>query len=84
MIFITATVTLLQAISTHTVDIVLALILLTGSVVGAQFGTRIGTKVSAVKLRGMLALIVLTVATKLLIDLASTPENIFSVTMGIE
>lgn len=84
IIFITANVTLLQAITTHTVDVILALLLLTGSVVGAQLGTRIGAKVSAVKLRGMLALIVLTVATKLLIDLTSTPENIFSVTMGLQ
>lgn len=84
IIFITATVTLLQAATTHTVDIVLALLLLTGSVAGAQAGTRIGSKVSPIKLRGMLALIVLTVATKLLIDLTSTPENIYSVTLGAE
>jgi uncharacterized protein len=80
IIFITANVTLLQAITTHTVDIMLALLLLTGSVIGAQVGTRIGAKVSAVKLRGMLALIVLTVAMQLLIGLTTTPDQIYTVT----
>lgn len=84
IIFITANVTMLQAITTHTVDILLALFLLIGSVAGAQVGARIGTKVSPVKLRGMLALIVLTVAMQLLIDLTATPSQIYTVSKGVE
>ena len=55
IIFITANVTLLQAITTQTVDIMLALLLLAGSVFGAQIGTRIGTRVPPEYLRAMLA-----------------------------
>ncbi len=81
VIFITANVTFLQAISTHTVDIILAALLLTGSVVGAQMGTRIGSRLPAVHLRGMLAFIVLTIALKLAFGLFSTPDEIYSITV---
>ena len=84
IIFVTANVTILQAATTHTVDILLALLLLTGSVAGAQFGSRVGTKVSPAKLRGMLALILLTVAMQLLLGLTTTPDQIYSVTPGDE
>ena len=40
IIFVTANVTILQAVSNQTVDVVLALILLTGGVIGAQIGAR--------------------------------------------
>lgn len=79
MIFITANVTFLQAITTQTVDIVLAVLLLTGSVVGAQFGTKIGAKLPASRLRALLAALVLVVAAKMALGLFATPENIFSV-----
>lgn len=79
VIFITANVTLLQAISTQTVDIMLALILLTGSVIGAQFGSKIGAKLPAEYLRASLAAIVLGVAVKLAFGLFATPSDIYSV-----
>jgi len=47
IIFITANVTFLQAITTKTVDLMLALLLISGSVFGAQIGSRIGTKLPA-------------------------------------
>ena len=47
IIFVTANVTLLQAINNQTVDILLALILLTGAVVGAQVGTKVGAALRA-------------------------------------
>ncbi len=84
IIFITANVTLLQAITTHTVDIILALMLLIGSVAGAQAGARLGTKASPAKLRGMLALILLTVAMQLFLGLTMTPDQIYTVTQGTE
>lgn len=84
IIFITANVTLLQAITTHTVDIILAFFLLIGSVAGAQVGARMGAKVSPAKLRGLLSLIVLTVTVQLIFELTVTPEQIYSVTMGDE
>jgi len=81
IIFITANVTLLQAITTQTVDIMLALLLLTGSVFGAQFGTKISTKIKAEYLRAMLAAIVLGVAIKLAFGLFTPPDNIYSVSV---
>lgn len=84
IIFITANVTLLQAITTHTVDILLAFFLLIGSVAGSQAGARLGTKVSPAKLRGLLSLIVLTVTMQLVFGLISDPDNIFTVTAGDE
>jgi len=79
IIFITANVTLLQAITTQTVDILLALLLLSGSVFGAQFGIRIGTKLPGEYLRAMLAALVLGIAIKLAIGLLAVPTEIYSV-----
>lgn len=79
IIFITANVTFLQAITTQTVDILLAALLLSGSVVGAQFGTKIGSKLPGEYLRMMLAVLVLGVATKLAFGLFTAPEDVFSV-----
>jgi len=79
IIFITANVTLLQAMTTKTVDIMLALLLISGSVFGAQFGTRLGTKLPAEHLRALLAALVLGVAVKLAFGLFTAPDNIYSV-----
>lgn len=79
IIFITANVTLLQAITTQTVDIMLALLLLSGSVIGAQFGTKIGAKMPAEYLRAMLAALVLGVAIKLAFGLFTPPADAYSV-----
>lgn len=80
IIFITANVTLLQAITTKTVDIVLALLLLTGSVLGAQIGTRIGAKLPAEHLRALLAALVLGVALRLAYGLFIPPANPYTIT----
>ena len=79
IIFITANVTFLQALNTYTVDIVLALLMLTGSVVGAQFGTRIGMKFPAEQLRAMMAVLVLLVVTKLGYGLFIRPSSLFEI-----
>jgi hypothetical protein len=78
IIFVTAVVTLLQAVENNTVDAVLALVLLLGGVVGAQLGTRWGAKLRGEELRALLALIVLAVAAKLVFDLTVRPDNLFS------
>lgn len=79
IVFITANVTILQSISTHTVDVMLAMLMLTSSVVGAQFGTRIGLKIPAEQLRAMLAIMVLGVVIKLALGLLITPDNPFTI-----
>ena len=78
IIFVTGAVTWLQAIENNTVDVVLAMVLLIGGVVGAQLGTRWGAKLRGEELRALLALIVLVVAAKLVFDLTARPDNLFS------
>ncbi len=78
IIFITANVTLLHAITTQTVDIVLAVMLLIGSVIGVQIGSRMGSKLPAEQLRGLLALLVLGVALRLAYGLFVTPADVYS------
>ncbi|MEQ1706520.1 MAG: sulfite exporter TauE/SafE family protein [Rickettsiales bacterium] len=81
IIFITANVTLLQSITTQTVDILLALLLIAGSVLGVQIGIRIGDKLSADYLRGLFAIIVMGIAIKLAFTLFTPPADIYSVSI---
>lgn len=78
IVFTTSAVTVLHAINTQTVDIVLALLLITGGVVGAQFGTKIATRLPAEKLRWMLAIMVLAICLKLALGLVLTPSELFT------
>ena len=78
IIFVTANVTFLQAWQNQTVDVVLALLLLTGGVIGAQFGSRAGARLHGEQLRSLLALLVLAVCGKLAYDLIATPADIYS------
>jgi uncharacterized membrane protein YfcA len=78
IIFVTAGVTWLQSVSTHTVDVVLALVLLAGGVVGAQFGARLGTRLKAEQLRLLLALLVLAVSAKMAWDLMIQPADLYT------
>ncbi|WP_420857525.1 sulfite exporter TauE/SafE family protein [Marivivens marinus] len=78
IIFVAAFTTFLHAVTNHTVDIVLAVILLIGGVVGAQIGTRIGVKMKAEQLRILLAALVLLVCLKLAFDLLITPSELYS------
>jgi len=82
IIFVAASVTVLQAIENGTVDIVLALVLLVGGVIGAQLGTRFGQRLRGEQLRALLAVVVLAVAGKLLFDLTVTPEDLFSLAIS--
>jgi uncharacterized membrane protein YfcA len=77
IIFVAANVTLLQAAQNQTVDVVLAMLLLVGSVVGAQFGTRVGAKMQGDALRLLLAVLVLGVGIKLVVDLFTPPIDIY-------
>jgi uncharacterized membrane protein YfcA len=79
IIFVQAYVTVLQATQNQTVDILLALILTLGGVVGAQFGGRWGARLPAEQLRFLMALVVLAVAGGLLYQLVSTPRELYSI-----
>jgi hypothetical protein len=77
IIFVTANVTFLQAVENQTVDVVLALILLTGGVVGAQLGSRFAGRFPGEQLRFLLALVVLGVAAGIVVSLVATPEDLY-------
>ncbi|MDF9301229.1 sulfite exporter TauE/SafE family protein [Tritonibacter mobilis] len=78
IITVTAATTMMHAVTNQTVDIVLAVLLLIGGVVGAQFGTRIGMLLKAEQLRILLALLVLLVCGKLALDLLLEPSELYS------
>ena len=79
ILFVTALTTFLQAAQNQTVDVVLAMMLTVGGVVGAQFGARTGRHVKAEELRALLAMMVVGVCLKLGWDLVVTPSELFVV-----
>ena len=79
IIFVAANTTILQASQNQTVDIVLATILLLGSVVGVQLGSRFTNILRGEYLRLILSSIIILVSLKLLIDLVTVPSDLFSV-----
>jgi uncharacterized membrane protein YfcA len=72
--------TVLHATSSQSVDAILALILMVGGVVGAQFGARIGQNIRGDQLRALLALLVLAVAVRFLAGLVTRPAEPYSLT----
>jgi uncharacterized membrane protein YfcA len=78
-LFVTSFTTVLQSISNKSVDVFLALILLVGGVIGAQLGVRFAAKLRAEQLRVLLALLVLAVCLKLLVDLVIRPDELYSI-----
>jgi hypothetical protein len=79
IVFVTAVATLLHAVGSQTVDIVLAVLLLLGGVVGAQLGVRMAQRLSPERLRFFLALLVLGVAVRLLVGLTWEPAERYSI-----
>jgi hypothetical protein len=77
--FVTAIATFLQAYQNQSVDIVLAFLLLVGSVIGAQVGSRWGARLAGEQLRGLLALLVVGVALKLAVDMVLTPDSLYAI-----
>jgi uncharacterized membrane protein YfcA len=81
-LFVTATATMVHATTTKAVDIVLAVLLLVGSVAGAQVGARFASKVKPEYLRLALAVIVLLVAGRIALGLGWRPDEIYSVELS--
>lgn len=79
ILFVTAVTTMMHALTTKAVDIVLAVMLLFGSVTGAQIGAHFAQKVQPERLRMVLAVIVLVIALRLAIGLAWQPDEVYSV-----
>jgi hypothetical protein len=82
ILFTCIEVTYLQAYSNHTVDFVLALLLLVGSVFGAQIGTAIGRKLQGDQLKILLAILVLAVTVKIVLELVLEPSILLAYAGG--
>jgi uncharacterized membrane protein YfcA len=74
-----ASATVMHAATNHLVDIVLALILMIGGVVGAQFGARAGQNMRGERLRLLLGLLVLAVGMRFLFQLVVKPDDLYSI-----
>jgi len=74
IMFTCTEVTFLQAYTNHTVDFLLAILLLVGSVFGAQIGTALGKKLHGDQLKILLAIIVLAVTVKIILELVLEPS----------
>ncbi len=81
IVFIASNATFLQAVTNNSVDIVLASLMIFSSAIGAQLGTRVGSRVDADKLRFFLAILLLSVCCKMLTVLFATPQHIYVIEM---
>lgn len=79
ILFVTIASTMIHSMTTKAVDIVLAVLLLIGSVTGAQIGARFAQTIKPEYLRFMLAVLVLLVAIRLAIGLGWQPSEIYTV-----
>ena len=79
IIFVASNTTILQASQNQTVDIILAFLLLLGSVIGVQIGSKFSNFLKGEHLRFFLSIIILMVGFMLLIDLITTPSDLYSI-----
>lgn len=78
ILFTCIEVTFLQATTNHSVDFILAVLLLLDSTVGAQVGAVFGRKLKGEQLKILLASIVLIVTVKIILELTMTPSLLIS------
>lgn len=78
IVFIASNATFLQAVAGNNVDIVLAVLMIISSAIGAQIGSRIAYRVDAQATRTFLAILLVAICIKMMIQLFTTPENIYS------
>lgn len=82
ILFVTAAATMVHATTTKAVDIVLAVLLLVGSVTGAQLGAKFAQRAKPEYLRLLLALMVLMVAVRMALGLFWRPDALYSVELA--
>jgi uncharacterized protein len=76
---VSAVTTLVHAVTTRAVDVVLAGLLLVGGVIGAQYGALLTLRIKPDLLRLALAVIILLVALRMFLGLFWHPDEIFSI-----
>jgi hypothetical protein len=74
-----ASATVMHAVTNHLVDAILALILMVGGVIGAQFGVRTGQKMRGERLRLLLGLLVFAVGMRFAYQLVVVPDDLYSI-----
>ncbi len=79
IVVVTAFTTVLQAMQNHSVDVALALPLIIGGVVGAQYGVGFAERLKAEQLRAGLAMLVLLVAVRMALGLVVPPGDVYSI-----
>ena len=79
IVFTMAAACVLHAMVNQSMDVVLALVLMVGSVAGAQFGARAGQRLKAEQLRALLALLVLGVGVRFFLSLVIPPPDPYSI-----
>jgi uncharacterized protein len=79
IVVVTAVTTVLQSMQNHSVDVALALPLIVGGVVGAQYGVGFAERLKAEQLRAGLALLVLAVAVRMALGLVVPPSDTFAI-----
>jgi uncharacterized membrane protein YfcA len=78
ILFVAMNVVFLQSVTNHTVDVVLALFLILGGTVAAPIGAKVAAKLPGFGLRGLMAVVILAVATELVFELFARPSAIYS------
>jgi uncharacterized membrane protein YfcA len=81
IVFIASNATFLQAVTNNSVDIVLSILMIISSAIGAQFGTRAGYKVDGDTMRFILSLMLFAVCLKMFLVLFTRPENLYLIEM---
>jgi uncharacterized membrane protein YfcA len=76
--------TLLHAATNHQVDAVLALMLMVGGSIGAQFGAQAGHKMRAERLRLLLGVLILAVGVRFAVVMVVPPNDLYTVQPAIE
>jgi uncharacterized membrane protein YfcA len=71
--------TVMHAATNHLVDALLALILMVGGVIGAQFGVRTGQQMRGERLRLLLGLLVFLVGLRFAYELVVQPNDLYSI-----
>jgi len=79
ILFTMIAATMLHAVTNQSVDMVLAMILIVGSVIGAAFGTRAGQNLKGEHFRLMLALLIFGVAVRFAFEIGLTPTEPYSI-----
>ena len=74
IVFVTLNVSILQATYNQSVDLILAIFLLIGGVIGAQFGSKLTSRFRGEQIRVLLAIIVMIVCFCMGLELISEPS----------